>query len=245
MKLAKLALLTLASLVLFIGCDDDPGEGQLRVNFEMTKDGTPINLNEDYTGDQITAMRVEKLKYYLSDIKLLGANDALKSVEVVDFETGRTSFTFNAVQEGTYSGFSYRLGLSPEQNGSDPLDFETGHPLSASWGLYWSWATKYRFILMEGRGAEDGTLDGQGDDFIISMHPGADEFAQAVSFSKNIEIVEGETRTLTIQIDVDDMFDGPGGLVDLPAENQTHTTPGDRDIALKFIQNFAAAMSLK
>lgn len=245
MKFAKLALLTLGATLFLNSCDDDPGEGQVKVVFEMTKDGSAINLNEVYAGDNITAMRIEKLKFYLSNVKLLGANDELREVEVVDFESDRTSFTFSNIQEGTYSGISYSVGLSPEMNASDPLDYETGHPLSASWGLYWSWAMKYRFALLEGRGAADGSIDGQGDDFIISMHPGADGFAQAVSLSESVQIEEGKTKTITVQIDVDGMFDGPGGLVDLPSENQTHTTPSDRDIALRFITNFAAAMSVK
>lgn len=245
MKLLKYFPL-FALLALFtLSCDPEPGDGQLKVVFELVKDGSPISLNENYSGDQVTAMRFEKLKFFISDLKLSGYQSTLRGVEIVDFESDRVSFTFNTIQEGTYTGLNYSLGLSEDINASNPLDFPTGDPLSASWAMYWSWATKYRFILMEGRAAPDGQIDGQGDDFFIAMHPGADGFMQNVTLNKSIAIEEGKTKTVTIQIDVDDMFDGPGGLIDLPNENQTHTTPEDRDIALKYMQNFAAAMSVK
>lgn len=245
MKFFKFALLISFTGIFLSSCDNEPGPGTLRIQFEMSQDGTPINLNQDYAGDQVTAMRIEKLKFYISDLEILGSGSTLREVEVVDFGESRTAFTFNDVASGTYSGLNYTLGLSPEQNASDPVQYASDHPLSASWGLYWGWATKYRFILLEGRAAPDGNIDGAGGDFFISMHPGADEFAQLVSNSRTIEIQEGKTTTLTIQIDVDDMFDGPGGLVDLPNENQTHTTASDRYIAEKFIENFAAAMVIK
>ncbi|KAB2814817.1 MbnP family protein [Phaeocystidibacter luteus] len=235
-----LATLVLASLLL-TGCKDDPEPGSMMVRFSMNQNGEAVNLNETFGTDSVAALRIEALKFYISSLKLNG-HGQLAAVEVVDFSEGRVDFTFNNIEAGSYSGLNFTLGLSEDQNASNPIDYATGHPLSASWGLYWSWAMKYRFVLLEGRGATDGTIDGSSSDFFIALHPGADGLSQYVNLDQGITVSEGTTVIYDVAIDVDELWDGPGGYIDLPNENQSHTTPSDYYLAEKFIENFAAAM---
>ncbi len=236
--------LLLAFMPFLIACEDEPETGSLKINFEMSKDGQTIDLNEQFVNEDVAAVQIEILKFYLSSIQLEGHGE-LASVDVIDLREGRTSVTYKDLDAKTYSGLSYYVGLNEDQNASNPVDFSTGHPLSASWGLYWTWATKYRFVIVEGRGAPDGTIDASAGDFTIALHPGMDGWQQLVDLEKAITIREGSTTNITIQIDVDDMFNGPGGNMDLNTENTSHTTPSDRHIAAMFIENFAAAMTVK
>lgn len=239
------SILVVASAFAFVGCkEDDPTPGKLQITFEMAKDGQTVDLNETFANDSVAAVRIENLKFYLSHIVLNGKGE-LRDVEIVDFLQDRAAFTFSDLDAKTYSGLTFDVGLDNDQNASYPPDFETGTPLSASWAMYWSWAMKYRFIIIEGRGAPDGTFDASADDFNLVIHPGMDGWNQPVNLSDDIVIREGSTTKLTIQIDVDAMFDGPGGFMDLRVENTSHTTPTDMFIAEKFMENFAAAMSVK
>lgn len=244
-KLILSASLAVLTAFLFVGCEDDVVEdGSITVQFELVNNGVPVELGENYVGDQFSLMRLEQLKFYISDLKLGSSSSISKDVDVIDFYTGRTSFKIADVTPKVYDGFTMNVGLNATQNASNPIDFATGDPLSASWGLYWSWATKYRFVLMEGRGTNDGALDGT-NDASIAMHPGADDMLQTVTFSNGITVSEGSNKTITILIDVEEFWDGPGGAIDLETEPQTHTTPEDRYIAEKFIANFAAAMYIE
>ncbi|TNE30457.1 MAG: hypothetical protein EP346_03800 [Bacteroidetes bacterium] len=239
------SIFILTAATVFVSCkEDDPDPGKLQITFEMAKDGQTVNLNETFANDSVAAVRIENLKFYLSHI-ILEDKGELRDVEIVDFVQGRLAFTFDDIDAKTYSGLSFDVGLDNDQNASYPPDFETGTPLSASWAMYWSWAMKYRFVIIEGRGAPDGTFDASPDDFNLVIHPGMDGWNRAVNLSDDIVIKEGRTTSLTVQIDVDDMFNGPAGFMDLRLENTSHTTPADKDIAEKFMVNFAAAMSAK
>lgn len=243
MKFAARIAILFAVAFFFHSCEEEPQTGNVKVTFNLTKDGQSVEMDEVFATDSVDAVRIERLRFYISDLNMSG-HGQLKDVQIVDFEDNRTSFTFEGLDAKSYGNLTFLVGLNEEQNASNPIDFSTGHPLSASWAMYWSWAMKYRFIIMEGWGAPDGTIDASADDFQIVLHPGMDGFEQLVD-AGTVTVRAGSTTQVVVNIDVDDMFDGPGGYMDLKTENTSHTTPTDRDIALKFITNFAAAMSRK
>ena len=128
-------------------------------------------------------------------------------------------------------------------NASDPVQFSNDHPLSAAQAMYWSWATKYRFTRIDGRANENGSIGGS-DDILIAYHPGADEFYAVKDFVRPFNLLNYDTLNVTIKMDVSKWFDGPGGVIDLPTEPQTHTAPSDYHIAVKYTENFIAALEL-
>lgn len=238
----KYALFLALPLLIFASCEEEIETGDLTVEFVLTKDGNDIALNDVFANDSVAALRVEKLKFYISHLTLKGEGE-LEAAEIVDFESGRTAFTYRDIVAANYNGMTFYVGLDSTQNATYPPDVTTGDPLSATWAMYWSWAMKYRFIIMEGRGATDGTIDGSTDDFFFVLHPGEDGFQQHVVSDVNVDIKGGQVSVVRFKIDVDDVFNGPGGLIDLRTENSTHNTPSDRDLAEKFIINFGAAIS--
>lgn len=241
---ALLFALAFTSTLFFVGCKEEATEGSLTVRFELVKNGETVELNENFSNDSLPLMRVELLKYYISHLTL-GANKELEDVEIIDFKEGRTSFKYESLQAKSYGGISFYVGLDSTQNAAYPPDLPTGTPLSASWAMYWSWAMKYRFIILEGRGATDGAIDGSSNDITITLHPGMDGWQRLVSSENGVTIKGGENTTVVFQIDVDEMFNGPGGFHNLQIDHTTHTTPEDMDIALKFTENFAAAIHRK
>lgn len=236
-------LLVVGAAVTVYSCRDDDDteeDGKLKVEFKLVKNGTEIGLNEIFSNDSVPTLFFDKFKFYISHLTLEGHGE-LKDVEIVDFENDRISFTYSDITPNSYAGLSFDLGLDSAQNASYPPDFSTGHPLSASWAMFWTWATKYRFVILEGRGATDGAIDGVGDDVFIALHPGMDGWNYNVDLSNGVTVPSGGTATYTVLIDVDDMFNGPAGVQDLRVEHTTHTTPADVHIAAKFIENLADA----
>ena len=70
-------------------------------------------------------------------------------------------------------------------NASDPSDFDSSHPLSIANNTYWSWASKYKFFMLEGR------VDSQSDgiDATFSYHSGLIVFIEKLQYLLTILIL--------------------------------------------------------
>lgn len=233
--ISGLFLTTLASM----SCDKEKVAENINTNFEfaLVSNGATIDLGDQISTDSIPALRIDEMKFYISNIKFYRGTDTMlvSDVELVSFLEGKTSFSYEIRSEG-YDGMVFGLGLNPIQNATDPTQVELSDPLSAAWGMYWSWGAKYRFVVFEGKANMNGML-GSSDDISLSYHPGADNLYKRVEINVPINGIK-----VIIPIDIADLFNGPGGYIKLPEENQTHTTPSDYVIAEKFITNMQGAL---
>jgi hypothetical protein len=249
-KLITLFTFLMLSLttVIFSGCEGDEEEenGTFSLQIELYHDGVPMTAwNEIIAVDGVNEFRIEFFRYYLSNLKLIQGNSEIFLTDVVLANAAvENGMTFNfQVKEGNYDAFKTGIGLDAVLNAKDPVAFPNEHPLSAFQSMYWSWGSKYRFIRIDGRANELGSVFST-DDILVAYHPGADEFYRERLFEKSFQITGGNTTVLKLRLDVAKFFDGPGGVIDIPAEPQTHTEPSDYEIAEKITDNFAAAFEL-
>jgi hypothetical protein len=252
----KLLFISLTAIALtFSGCkDEEPTvakdlEQNFELAFEVTLDGTPVEVNTNYTSNspELKGLRIDRMMTYISDVELQKADGAWVPVtDVLFYHLGvndAKKFKFK-VQKGDYQAIRFAVGLNAAQNGADPLQFETSHPLSSSKGMYWSWATKYRFVIFEGRVSETGPILGV-DNVVFAYHPGHDDFYEIKSYPVNFSISNDELTSLTISASINQMFNGTGGTMDLPAERTTHTTPDDFYIAERYMENIRNGIVIK
>ncbi|MGD1848673.1 MAG: MbnP family protein [Salibacteraceae bacterium] len=262
MKYLKYPLLFALSAMLWVGCDSDdvdepefdPTEttGALRVNLVGMVNGANFSLGTAYTLSDGDRLRIERLKFYLSNISLVkpnGSETLLKDVMLVDYDltpSGNPAipdWTNEFVVDapvGEYTGIKFDLGVRQDLNESDPSTFGSDHPLSASTeNMYWPWATMYKFVVLEGKAdVGSGSFDA-----LVAFHTGISAlYRQINTISQAVVVSENQEANFNVSLDIEALFDGPGGQIDLSVSPLTHTGSGDEFIlAETFTNNMVAA----
>ena len=253
-KSTLIATLFMAAMVFYgSSCKDDPkpeqpeNKGTLELTFEFYNGENPMLWDDVVSIDDVNAFKIEFLKFYLSNLsatRTSGEVDKLAEVLLANAAEPLDGMAFSfKLSPGSYDKIKIGFGLDSLLNASDPVQFLPEEPLSAAQAMYWSWATKYRFVRMDAKANENGPL-GSSNDILVAYHPGADEFYGEREFINPFTIAKGETTTMRIKIDLAAVFNGPGGIINIPTEPQTHTEPSDYHISVKFIENWIAAFSV-
>lgn len=174
-------LLLATALVWAPGCSDDeggtttgPSNGAVTVNLDHQVDSQPLVLginNFAYTNAAGNNYSVDKLRYFVSDIRLHRTNGTTYGVDDYHYrdasdDAGTRSYTISGVPNGTYNAVSFTFGLDPAKNKSGP-------PISddpAVSGMEWPgmWGGGWHYLIMEGEYKESGT----GTEYAYRTHMG-------------------------------------------------------------------------
>lgn len=221
------------SLFVLSSCEKDSTEDNggvedtrsLRIEIDTKIAGEDFKINEVYKDYKDRDFRVELLKFYMNNMIVVddaGNEVLLKDVALYNAsESDVLSITVDDVPAGTYTKFKTGLGLNSEVNALNPADYESSHPLSLDNQMYWGWASKYKFVVVEGRvDAGTGSLES-----IFAYHSGTDELFRNMEVDLvDFEVKETGTSVLQLNVNIDEMFQGSGGTLDFVDENSSHTT---------------------
>ncbi len=246
----KFSIIALAASLLVISCEDDkptkPVEKQtVFLSTEMTVDSNRVGLNQDLSVPGSQWLRVEGMRFYLSRIQLQNSSNQWVTASTVEFFSmadGKNTVEMS-LAKGSYKKIKFIVGLDAALNATDPNSVSIDNPLSSSKAMYWSWALKYRFLVLEGR----TLFDNNGTDslLLLSYHPGADELGYVKEYEYPITIGSG-VDTLNFGIDIPGVFNGPGGQIDFLTENSTHMeNAAQYAIGEKMLMNLAASFYAK
>lgn len=159
----------------------------------------------------------------LSEVLFVDPNDSLYS-------------NYTLPVDKSHDQLSFGLGVPSQLNNMDPTVFETSHPLSSSFAMYWTWASKYRFLKVEGRFNDSGDLSNAGSNNSIIWHTGTDDLYRMASFNEQIK--PGDH--VVIALDLDQLF----GAVSLENNGFTHTTISTYATAELVTDQVISALSL-
>jgi hypothetical protein len=114
MKNALIFLCT--SIFIFSSCSSEDENINITLNFTHNWDGVTITSQDldtlKFTNEHGEKLSIEKLRYLISNISLLG----LKNYHLVNFsENSETSFNISNLTKGAYA-LSFRFGFSDEDN---------------------------------------------------------------------------------------------------------------------------------
>ncbi len=168
------------------------------------------------------------LKFYLSNITLHGASEniLISELELIDLADA-SSFPVLEVPAGIYSGLSFDLGVPVELNGTQNPDFSTAlfdanHPLSESKGMYWAWATGYRFFTFEGYFDTIPNYEGALPE-VFSFHTGLDTLYRVLpEFQTDIELPKGANKELHFSVSIDSLFATATDTLNLREDHSFH-----------------------
>lgn len=242
---AILFLLPALFLLAMVGCKDDPPTPE-PAKFELKfawKWGNQDLVRDQFYDNAPAGRRFsfQTFKYYISNLELIKSDQSTISVnKVALFDLYKpTALTMDGeVPMGNYTGFKFKLGLDPTQNGTSPSDYPVEHPMSSVNGMYWTWFTNYIFVKIEGSADTIGGLDPD----IFLFHTGLDSNMQDLAFTgQDIAISEGATTQRTVTIDLQKFFLGANDTIYVPDSIFTHTTD-DPALATRVMRNLKAAM---
>ena len=201
-----------------------PTTGTLRMVIVPQWEGVPFALNSIQTNVNDYRVKVEFLKMYLGDVRLMNGNDStnLDDIELFNFSNSPVVAEWPAAP-GTWSVFRAGLGVPSRLNDADPIVYPPGHPLDLNNGTWWTWASGYRFVIFDGR--YDTDANGAGSPIApFSMHTGMNAVYREfdLALGNGITITAGNTTTLTLDLAIDRFFYSATDTLDLVTENQTH-----------------------
>lgn len=233
-------------LLIFAACEEDAKttfekKAEFSVSLQSNSSSASLYDTLAFTADY--DLYVSAFRAYLSNITLIEENGTevlLEDVALISLDKDQTSgFSVN-LPAGNFTKVRMGIGLDPDQNNSDPNVLPNNNPLSAYNGMYWS-MVKYRFVVLEGLAiSKKDTVN-----IPFAYHAGTDPLYQVKTFDTDINSSTSALRyNLNFSIDLNTLFDGPAGKIDIPTQSFTHSEGPSLIVAGIFMENLKAAIHL-
>lgn len=250
MRTFKSILLFSAALSLFAACKEDVKEEYtpsktVELKIVVTDNGSPMMLTDHADLSTGFDFELNLFKLYLSNITLTntdGTDELVKGVDIVSIGEDGENVVQLSIPYGNYKSLKLGYGLDADQNNSDPSSFDSDHPLSNWQSMHWP-MIKYRFVKLEGY----ATSLTDSSEFLVSIHPGTDPLYQIKSytFDNGLTVNDNSNSSLELSVDINDLFDGPGGIIDfINGGDQVHMTGADDEFGERFMVNMASGFEL-
>ena len=252
----RIFLLLIAGMLMLTACekkDDGPATGTLELVCKANYAGDPLVIGTAYAYPlNDWSLKFYLMDYLMSNVRLIDQNGdvlSLADVAIVDFSPANTdlvkaaagiTFTFSDVPKGMYPTMVIGVGVDTVVNRTKPQDYPSGHPLSIGANRYWdAWNS---FIYTKTQGLAD--LTGSGVFTTpFSYHTGGNGLYREVSFDHATRIEGGQATTMTLDLDVRELFrQADGSWWDIQAKPNAHSP--DDPAMLLIMDNYENAFSL-
>lgn len=258
MKTLKLTLLLSLLAFAALSCkkEDDSFKGEFTMNITVSAGTQAFAPFQQLTNHQDRKFLIEALKLLISDITFIhedGTEELVHEGLMYDFVNNKVwktdeepSATANfKAPIGKFKGIKYSIGVPPSRNNANPASFPDKHPLHVNQGMNWSWATGYRFLIIEGRIDSSAAANGAAVDFGFAYHTGLNPLYRTVTLTgptDGFEITDIQDGVLNLKFDLNKLFVNGTDVIDVVQNNVSHSTPeGSPDYMLskKITDNLA------
>lgn len=190
-----------------------------------TEDGREISFS--YFG-----MYLSELSLQLADGAVAPKLDVmLTTMEDNDLET-------TVFPKGEVTGLNFTVGVDSSVYHIDPATYSENHPLASKLPtMYWSWATGYRYISIEGM-VDTSAAGGAGVNKSFQYHIGLDANLVKSSLSSSVINTANQNVVIDLKVDIAKLLEN----VDFTSEHTTHTF-NDPELAAKISANAEASIS--
>ncbi len=240
-KLALIRSAAFMSLACFfqLAAQAQSNQLQVLVKFVHTANGKPIVLQDSaYQNAFGEAYQLTRLKYYISNLGLLGKQPAQAAPSVYLINAAQEDSIELKLKAGIYDSLAFTLGVDSIYNCSGAQDGALD-PLN---GMFWSWNSGYVFFKMEGYSAAS-TADLQRIEHHVGGYLGAHKASArvAIHLEKPLLIKEHSGPVIEVTLDLDKYWKGKNDLT--IASNALIMAPGP--LAIKSAENFAGMFSVR
>jgi len=201
-------------------CDYADSEGTLMFHIHSKVGSEDFAYETTYTDENGRSYEFTRVQFYLSEIHAHNATGEVPTGnEVIIVDPAVEMYNLGEIAPGSYTSYGFGIGVDEANNHEDPATFKSGSPLAPqSPSMNWSWASGYKFVVLEGNVDTNEVADGVLDAGFV-FHVGTDDLYRSVSVSENFEVLDDQTTEIHMTIDISKFFEG----VDLRTENSTHT----------------------
>ncbi|WP_421752622.1 MbnP family protein [Croceimicrobium sp.] len=256
MKL-KYFVAALALATFMTSCEDDTpsqnpntttSEVPVILHYDFKYGTTDFALNQEFTSDSGYTIRYTLATFYLAKPVIMddAGNSTALNPEYYIIRPDVMMSNMGTIEAGHAHMFNVSIGVDAETNtetggnGMQPTDFsDVNHPLAPQpEGMYWSWASGYIFVKIEGE------IDYEGDgtyDQTFKYHLGTDPFRKDRSTMLHTSVEKGDTLDITMTVDYQQFLQG----IDLHSEVLTMSMGDARPLAEKMMNQFDAATSFE
>jgi hypothetical protein len=228
--------------LLYISCskDDSPGlYGKLQLEFLHEVDGQALELTDKvFVNAAGNAYRVEKLKYYVSNIELTGQDgqvitipDGYYLIEQTSLDN-RTIIELAEIPAARYSSLSFNIGVDSTRNFSTEMVGD----LNPNNDMAWNWVSGYKFLMLEGKFTTNTQATGA-----LVYHIGGNTSLRRVQLTApagGMQVNSTQTTELGIGVNINRIFNTQS-VIDL---NQTNAVMQPGIDADKIADNYAKGM---
>lgn len=224
--------IAVATILSLTGCRHDPLvepavpheplDREVRVVFHPTWNGADFDKTNVYLSGANERVLVQQVKFYISGFTLLGDNGSalVSPAELLDLTDGPQERIMR-VPIASYDSLRYGLGLPYDLNHQDITLVEPPSPLDFSQGMYWTWATMYRFMIFDGRFDTDPGGTGA-PPYQFSLHTGRDECYRERVIPLSVDILADDTTAIRLDVDIARFFTDGTNVLDLSQGSQSH-----------------------
>lgn len=228
--------------VMISSCQKDDiivsASSEIQVNIQALWDGQEINKDSLFVLDSAYSIQLSDVKFYLSDITLITkdsqevtAGFRKYSENVFLYQMGRENAFSLDLDPNEFVAIRFHLGLDSALNYSNPNIYAANHPLSRNQDMYWD-MTNYRFLVLEGRA---NYPDADAWNHYMSYHLGGDEYLRMVTVPIDIDLKEGQKKSLSLTLDVKNFFEN----IDITTFFSFHSSEIDKEKGLQMMDNFS------
>jgi len=248
MKNVIFLLASLACVFSIMGCDENSSEtpeptvagtGIFELNIRTRVSGEGFVPEVVYKNIEGRSYYLTRLEMYISDITLIDENgneEVISEVELFDLTNpgltkvahGEGTFVQFEVPAKRYRGVKFAIGVPDSLNFADPANYAPDHPLSAMNGMHWSWATGYRFVVIEGKIDSSLTMDGEAFEKDLVYHTGLDTLYREIVYTENqhsFTVPQDEELQFIVEMDLNRFFYNDQDTIRMASENITHSMP--------------------
>ncbi len=195
----------------FSSCSDD-SESQVTVSFEANYDGHEITTLDKYEYPGGGEVQFFRISFFVDELEFRSSSKEYKteSIDYFDFTYRddlskpkiEQSFKYESVEPGTYTDFSFLVGVNDTDNAKTPADFGSGSVLSET-GEYWAAWDSYVFAKFEGR-----YFSTSGDTTSFVLHIGGSQSLMNIDLNNEVQIDSDQDKTVYIDLDIKKIFSG-------------------------------------
>ena len=222
----KTPIAVLFLTLLLISCGDDTS--QFDMNVKLSFDDAPLVIAKDFTYPDGRTIKFNRVSFFISDLRV---SDGIESVELIEaqhinltqshLDAEAAERGFQVISESldmpTISTATFNLGLTPAQNALTPNDYPVDSDLSNS-AEYWIGWESYVFAKIEGL----VDLDNDGNpESTFALHLGSDDIMRSITMEEIDQ--NGDTYTLDIDIDLQNIFERNGDIFDIVETTNIHS----------------------
>lgn len=245
--------LLFAGIALLSACNKDPEVPTgpavqytpVKLTVKPVWNGAPFNPATHYqtaAGHQVT---ISLVKFYLSYFTVVenGAAERLFDADLFDVTNGPLTRVLS-MSTNTPHELRFGLGLPRAINHMDIATIPPNAPTGNNSGMYWTWASMYRFLLFEGH--FDTDLTNPGDlPYNFSLHSGLDTCYRERSIPITLQAGADDTARLTLNVDISRFFTDGTDTLDLTHGASWHGEVDNIDLAIRLANLQSAAFSVE